>query len=148
MAGRSDLQRTEIIALRHPGAVTAGDPGRGPGQGPVLVPAPVHDRDLAPPKGDQGQHLALRVDHPQGPLCQFRDILARPLQEHQGKLLQMKSPMRVMNDPLIINSNCLHVFFSFITTVHLNLTPNVLSKLWLDYSNITHFLLVGLFSYT
>ena len=95
-----------------------------------------------------GQHLALRVDHPQGPLCQFRDILARPLQEHQGKLLQMKSPMRVMNDPLIINSNCLHVFFSFITTVHLNLTPNVLSKLWLDYSNITHFLLVGLFSYT
>lgn len=111
MAGKSDLQRTEIIALRHPGAVTAGDPGRGPGQGPVLVPAPAPDRDLAPPKGDQGQHLALRVDHPQGPLCQFRDILARPLQEHQGKLLQMKSPMRVMNDQLIINSNCLHVFF-------------------------------------
>ena len=49
------FNRTEIIALRHPGAVTAGDPGRGPGQGPVLVPAPVHDRDLAPPKGDQGK---------------------------------------------------------------------------------------------
>lgn len=49
------FNRTEIIALRHPGAVTAGDPGRGPGQGHVLVPAPAPDRDLAPPKSDQGK---------------------------------------------------------------------------------------------
>lgn len=51
----SIFNRIEIIALLHPGAVTAGNPGRGPGQGPVLVPAPVHAQDLAPQKGDQGK---------------------------------------------------------------------------------------------